>query len=31
MIINTIQFRGKAFITKSGGVDFDSRSAPAHR
>jgi len=31
MIMNTIKFRGKAFSTSSGGVDFDSRSAPAHR
>jgi hypothetical protein len=31
MIINTIQFCGKAFVTQSGGVDFDSRSAPVHR
>jgi hypothetical protein len=31
MIINTNQFSGNAVITKVGGVDFDSRSAPAHR
>jgi len=30
MMINTIQFCGKAFAT-SGGVDFDSRSAPTRR
>jgi hypothetical protein len=30
MMISTIQFFGKAFTT-SGGVDFDSRSAPVHR
>jgi hypothetical protein len=31
MIMNTIKFRGKAFSTIGGGVDFDSRSAPVHR
>jgi hypothetical protein len=31
MMINMNQSFGKAFTTKSGGVDFDSRSAPAHR
>jgi hypothetical protein len=31
MMISKIQFFGKAFTTSSGGVDFDSRSAPVHR
>jgi hypothetical protein len=31
MMINMNQFFGKAFTSKSGDVDFDSRSAPAHR
>jgi len=30
-MINMAKVRGKAFSTKSDGVDFDSRSAPAHR